>query len=221
MHHTCIFWQQLDDQQRALLTDIGRIRDYRPHELIIQGLGDDKNAVVLLRGRVRVMAGTRHGKDAILALRGPGDIVGELPVLDGGPRSATVEAISDVRGLVLDFGAFRSILRLNPQIMSLISAVVAGRLREADRRRAELSTSGVLTRTGSVILDLAGDTRCDNGAPIHLDIGSQVDLAGLVGTSRESIVRALADLRERGVIATARGSITVLDLDRLRAVADL
>jgi CRP/FNR family cyclic AMP-dependent transcriptional regulator len=101
-----------------------------------------------------------------------------------------------------------------------MTAVVVGRLREADRRRAELSTAGVLARTAGVILDFAEESAGSEGRPIRLDIISQVDLAGLVGTSRESVVRALAELREGGAVATARGSVTVLDLARLRTVAD-
>lgn len=220
MGQTCTFWQQLDSQQQALFRAIGRIRDFGPREVIIHAARQDSHAVVLLKGRARVIADTRSGRGAILALRGPGDIVGELPVLDGGPRSATVEAVDRVQGLVLDPVGLRSILQLYPKVMSIMTSVVAGRLREADRRRAELSTAGVLARTAAVILDFAEEFTWTEGQPIHLDIISQVDLAGLVGTSRESVVRALADLRERGVLATARGSVTVLDLARLRAAAD-
>lgn len=214
------FWQQLDEQQQGLLRGIGRTRDYSPQEVIIHAADPDSHAVVLLTGRARVQTDTRSGKEAILALRGPGDIVGELSILDGGPRSGTVTAIDKVRGLVLDARGFRSVMRMHPEIMGLISATVAGRLREADRRRAELSTAGVLARTAAVILDFAEAAARADGQPIRLDISSQVDLAGLVGTSRESIVRALADLREQGALTTGRRSVTILDLDRLRTVAD-
>jgi CRP-like cAMP-binding protein len=216
----CTFWQQLDSQQRAVLRTAGRSRDYQAREVIIHAGSQDRHAVVLLKGRARVMADTRSGRGAILALRGPGDIVGELPVLDGGPRSATVEAIDQVRGLILEPAGFRTVLQLHPGILNLLTAVVAGRLREADRRRAELSTVGVLARTAAVLLDLAGECAVATGQPVHVPIGSQADLAGLAGTSRESIVRALAGLRQRGAVRTGRGSVTILDIAQLRALAD-
>jgi CRP/FNR family cyclic AMP-dependent transcriptional regulator len=213
------FWTQLSPAERELLRSIGRVRDYLPGEAIIQEISEDRHAVILLAGRGRVATVTRNGKEAILALRGPGDIVGELPALDGGPRSATVVAVGRTRGLVLSPEGLRSVLQQHPRVMNLMTALVAQRLREADRRRVELSTAGVLSRTASVILEYA-EALTDGSPPVRLDIISQVDLAGLIGTSRESVGRALAGLRDRGVVTTARGAIIVLDLGRLRAVAE-
>jgi CRP-like cAMP-binding protein len=213
------FWVQLDKNEQAVLLDAGRIRRYAGGEVIIHVASPDNHAVVLLGGRARVIACAENGRGPILALRGPGEIVGELPSLDGGPRSAIVEAIGPVRGLVLSHDGLRAILNLHPRIMGLISAVVATRLREADRRRAEFSTVRVLSRTAAVILEFAEEMPGIEGQPRRLDIVTQVDLAGLVGTSRESIARALAELRGHGAVSTARGSVTVLDMARLRAAA--
>jgi CRP-like cAMP-binding protein len=130
-----------------------------------------------------------------------------------------VVAVGRVQGLVLSPGGLRSVLQHHPRIMTLMTALVAQRLREADRRRVELATAGVLSRTASVILEYA-EARTDDSPPVRLDIISQVDLAGLIGTSRESVGRALAGLRDRGAVTTARGAIIVLDLGRLRAVAE-
>jgi CRP-like cAMP-binding protein len=133
----------------------GRVRRYTARDVIIHVADQESHAVVLLEGRARVIACSQDGTGPILAIRGPGEIVGELPSLDGGPRSALVEAVGPVRGLLLGQDSLRLVFSRHPRIMGLVSAVVAGRLREADRRRAEFSTVRVLSRTAAVLLELA------------------------------------------------------------------
>jgi CRP/FNR family transcriptional regulator, cyclic AMP receptor protein len=214
------FWMRLDDRERAALCAAGRIRNYRAGEAIIRAVDPDRSVFVILNGAARVVAGARNGRAAILAIRGPGEIVGELAALDDGPRSATVEAAGPVRGLALGPARFAAALREHPRIMGLIASVAMDRLREADRRRVEFSTASVLPRTAAVILEFAEKQGPPAGCPLRLDIFSQADLAGLVATSRESIARALAALRTTGAITTARGSITILNMGRLRDVAE-
>jgi CRP/FNR family transcriptional regulator, cyclic AMP receptor protein len=213
------FWTLLDDHERTALEAVGHIRKYQSGETLIQAASTDRSLVVILDGSARVVADAGNGRVAVLAIRGRGEIVGELATLDGRPRYATVTAASPVRGLLLRHSAFSGVAKSHPRIMELLADVAIERLREADRRRVQYATTSVLSRTAAIIMEFAEKEPGVAGDPIHLDIVSQADLAGLAATSRESITRALADLRGRGIISTTRGRITILDIGLLRGLA--
>jgi CRP/FNR family cyclic AMP-dependent transcriptional regulator len=215
------FWTELDANERATLLKFGHAGEYGSGDTLIQANSTEKNIVIILKGNVRVVADPGNGRAATLAIRGPGEVVGELAVLDGEPRYAAVKATGPVSGLKLRYSEISEAMMKHPRIQKLLTAVVTERLREADRRRVAIATLGVVPRTAAIIFEFANrETLADGGRPIggrpiDLDIISQADLAGLVGTSRESLARALHVLRINGIIKTARGKITVLDIRRL------
>jgi CRP-like cAMP-binding protein len=188
-------------------------------------LEGDRNDDVLLitEGRLKVVKSSDDGREQVLAVRGPGALVGELTAVanDGLPRSATVVAIEPVRARVLTGDAFRSFLVAHPGSSIALLRLLVGRLRASDRKRAEFGSLDVSHRVARLLLDLAtdGGAAGDDG-PVTIGISlSQEELAGMVATSRETMVRALAALRRRGLIETGRRSITILDVTRLRDYA--
>lgn len=213
------FWSLLDDKERSALQTAGRMRNYRPQEVLVQAVSLDKNIVIIMNGNARVVAGGDNGKVALLAIRGPGEIVGELVALDGRPRYATVQAAGQVSGLMLRLPEFSTAVKSHPRIMELVKAVALDRLREADRRRVEFATASVLSRTVAMLVEFAQREPGAGDGPVPLEIISQADLAGLVAASREALTRALRGLRTDGIISTSRGRITILDVERLRRLA--
>jgi CRP-like cAMP-binding protein len=208
------FLDRLEPAARRALDQLGTVRRRRKGAMVLVE-GDRSDAVlVVLEGRVKVLSTTAEGRDLILALRGPGESLGELTAVAGGdePRSASVVAIDDVEVRVIPGDAFRRFLVDHPSASLELLRTLVGRLRAADRQRIEYGSLDVPHRLARLLVELAG--RDDGGVPL-----SQEELAGLVSASRETLARALGSLRARGLVATGRRSIAVLDLERLRAYA--
>jgi CRP-like cAMP-binding protein len=153
----------------------------------------------------------------VFEVRGPGELLGELGSIDGQPRSASAVALEPVEALVVPAADFRSIIERSPRAAVHLLGVVAGRLREADRRRVEYAAFDTVGRVAARLVELAGryGEPGPEGVLIDLTI-TQEELAGWTGASREAVSKALHQLRGLGWIETGRRRIRVLDLDELR-----
>jgi CRP/FNR family cyclic AMP-dependent transcriptional regulator len=173
--------------------------------------------MVVLSGTVKLSSVSEDGKEVLLALRGPGDLLGELGALDGRPRSANAIAVDDVEALVVPVADFRAFLEMHPRAALVIVEMLAKRLRDADRKRVEFAAQDSMSRVAARIVELSerfGEER-DGAMRIDLPI-SQEELAGWTGCSRDSVVKALQAMRGLGWIDTERRQITVHDLDAVR-----
>ena len=201
------------------LAAIGRIRRYQRGSAIFLEGDEGDFVVVIVEGRTKAVASTVDGDETLLSLRGPGDLVGELAAIDAAAarRSASVIALEPVVCQIIRSEEFLGFLERHPSAAIEVMRIVAGKLRDADRRRVEFGAYDTTHRLAHLLVDLAGQ-RPEPGPYVGTGL-SQQELAGLVGSSRESVARALNALRSRGLVATGRRSVTVLDLERLRAYA--
>jgi CRP/FNR family transcriptional regulator len=182
--------------------------------------GDESDACYIIRkGEVRVTREHSDGRAIALATLGPGEIVGELAMLDGEVRSASVEALSDVELLAVAARDMRGLLERNPEITAKLVVALTRRVRETNERVARQSFQTVPSRVAGVLSQLVAEAGSDgNGAREGVTIRmNQADLAQLAGTSRESVSRFLAVLERAGVVRVGRGRVTVLETGRLRA----
>jgi CRP-like cAMP-binding protein len=202
------FLSSLDPDAQRALSAIGRWRTYRRGDRLFHE-GDRSDAVYLVvEGRARVFTSTEEGNEVTLTVRGPGDLVGEMGALDpGAPRSATVVALDPLRCRVVAAGDLRTFLEQHPRAALALLHLVIGRLRDSDRRRAEFGSYDSTRRLARVLVE---------SSTLAL---SQSELAGMIGASRESVARGLAELRRRGLVATGRRTITIRDADALRLYA--
>jgi CRP/FNR family transcriptional regulator, cyclic AMP receptor protein len=179
--------------------------------------GEAPGRVLLIeRGRAKITAITEDGAEVVLAFRGPGDLLGELSALGGEPRVANVRALEPLDALALSAGDFDSFLISHPRLALVILRVVIARLRDADRQQVEVAAYKTLGRVARRLAELArrfGEP-CEAGIRIALPI-TQEELAGWAGASREATAKALHELRDLGLIETARRDITVRDPDGL------
>lgn len=213
------FLDDLGEDARDALRDAGRVRAYAPGAaLMYPGQVGDAIAVVLA-GAVKIVAVGPDGREALLGLRSAGDLVGELAVLDGRPRSGGVYAIGEVEALVLAATDFRALMRAEPDIAERVVLVLADRLRDADAKRGEHARD-TAARVASRLVELAErfGVAGDDGVRIELPI-TQAELAAWAGASVESVARALGTLRDAGWITTARRTVVVCDAHALRARA--
>jgi CRP/FNR family transcriptional regulator, cyclic AMP receptor protein len=186
--------------------------------------GDRSTHLLLIaRGRVKVSRVAANGYALVLAIRGPGDLLGEMVAVDGGARSATVTALDPVTVLVIPAAAFADFLGEEQGASLALAELMAWRLRAADRQRLEFAAFPVQRRLSLVLLDLErwyGKNAADNPAHRDIDLAlSQSDLAGLVGSSLDSLAKAIRDLARREIVRTRRRRVTIIDRAALAAVA--
>jgi CRP/FNR family transcriptional regulator, cyclic AMP receptor protein len=178
--------------------------------------GDRSDACYIVRsGSFRVTREHSDGRAITLATLGSGDIFGELAMLDGEVRSASVEALSDGELLALPAGEVRALLARHPEITVKLVGALVRRLRAANERISRQSFQTVPSRVAGVLLQLVAEEAGAAEGEVTIRM-NQSDLAQLAGTSRESVSRFLADLERAGVVRPGRGRVTVLAPSKLR-----
>jgi CRP-like cAMP-binding protein len=216
------FLAALDADERQRLAELGRVRRYGSGEFLFYE-GDPGNSVLMIqRGWLKLATTSAEGHEHVLSISGPDDVVGEVACLglhESG-RSAAAMALSDVVVQVIPRDTFLSFLEQNPRVLLAITRTLIGRLRGADRRRLEFGAYDTLGRVARVLHEMADSHGRADGDSLVLDPPlTQHELAGLVGASRESVVRALGELRRRGVVETGRRKLVVHDPMALAALA--
>jgi CRP/FNR family transcriptional regulator, cyclic AMP receptor protein len=179
--------------------------------------GDNSDACYIVsEGSFRVTREHSDGRAITLATLGPGEIFGELAMLDGDRRSASAESITDGTLLALPAADVRSLLARNPEIALKLVAGLVRRLRAANMRLSRQSFQTVPSRVAGILAQLSRDDQDgDETAEVTIRM-NQTDLAQLAGTSRESVSRFLAELERAGVVRSGRGRVTVLEPQKLR-----
>lgn len=180
--------------------------------------GERASALYVIRsGTIKLARTTANGRSSVLALLGPGELVGELSLLDGRPRGATATALTEVSVLELSEQAFDRWLVDEPEAAGLLLRQLAQRMRRSNDVVSDLVFSDVPARVARTLLDLAGRfaTTDGEGRPVVRHELTQEELAQLVGAARETVNKTLADFAARGWIALQQRSFTLLAADQL------
>jgi CRP/FNR family cyclic AMP-dependent transcriptional regulator len=205
------FLAMLTDADRELLAKQCQRRSYaEKHRLYERGDKSD-GLVVILKGIVKISAPNAGGVEAVLAIRGFGDVVGELSAVGEGRRSASVTALSPVDALLIDMHFFREFV-LRPSVHWALITVLAARVREADELRLQLDgRNPVQARLARQLSRLAkyGQQRGNGQVVLEMRL-TQRDLASAIGASRSAVAKALSDLRQRGIVTTERQRIDLI-----------
>jgi CRP/FNR family transcriptional regulator, cyclic AMP receptor protein len=214
------FWALLTDEERAGLNGLGRSTVF-PAGAVMCVEGDPATHVfIVVEGLVKVLSATADGHELMLALRGDGDILGEVAGEIGAPRNATMRAIGMVRALIVAHERFSLFLDAHPGAGHAYRRVVTHRWSDADSRLRSHPVTNGAHRLAIVLLDLAirYGRKTDEGVHIAVSL-SQEELASLAGASRATVTRALSNWRKRGIIRTGQRDITITGFDDLRRIA--
>jgi CRP/FNR family cyclic AMP-dependent transcriptional regulator len=190
-------FSELNDQE---LEDVGSLAQIRniPTDTTIFHEGDTADAIfVVVNGRVKVVTTSSDGKEFILTVLGPGQVFGEMALLEAAARSASVVTITEVELLVIKRDDFDHLLNTSPGISRKLMAILSRRLRRANSKMESLAYMDVAGRLARYLLDMALDhgQRLGNGwvvvrRPTHSDI------AHSIGTSRETVSRLINEFEE-------------------------
>lgn len=179
-------------------------------------------ALVLLAGEVKVLVASREGREVIFDIFGPGSLLGEMSVIDGRPRSATVVALSPVEVLAVADDAFNEFLDRHPGVLRRLLVEVIDRLRVQGHHQLEFGTGDALGRICARLAELAHRYGEADGQSVVLRSPvTQSELAAWSGLSREAVVKALRALRQLGWVDTRGRTITIARLEQLRQRAAL
>jgi CRP-like cAMP-binding protein len=211
------FWTLLAASERQTLRQAGSVHRH-PAGTVVLREGDPPGPVlILLAGRVKVVANSPGGSTTVLAVRGPGDIVGELSAVAGRRRMASVVALDPVSVLQVSGERFERALRDRPPVAQAVLRVMSDRLHDDSARRAVFATSTAAQRLELLLAELSARHGAARGDGVQITLPfSQEDLAGSIGASREAVVRGLRTLRDLGIVRTSRQRIVILRPDELK-----
>jgi CRP-like cAMP-binding protein len=179
--------------------------------------GDDgEHLYVIVEGKIKLGTSSGDGRENLLSILGPGEMFGELSLFDPGPRTSSATAVTDAKVLSLSHGKVIPWLKQNPDVALQLLARLAQRLRRTNEAVGDLVFSDVPGRVAKALIDLGdrfGKTNAE-GLLVNHDL-TQEELAQLVGASRETVNKALADFAGRGWLKLDGRSVLITDVDRL------
>jgi CRP/FNR family transcriptional regulator len=203
-------FETLAEDDLARVADVAVPRSFEGGQVVFRE-GDASDTCYIVRsGHTRAVRSHPDGRTITLAQFGPGDIFGELAMFDDETRSATVEALDDVRSVALLGRDMRRLLTEHPELGAKLVVALGRRLREANERLARQSFQTVQSRVAGVLRELVLQAQSEGAGDEDVVVtATQADLAQLAGSARETASRFLAVLERAGVITQGRGRLTV------------
>jgi CRP-like cAMP-binding protein len=183
--------------------------------------GDPGTAVYFVNGgRVKISKVTRDGKELTLAYRGPGEVFGELVLIDGGPREEMAEAMENALITEIDRNEFERLVQREGMIGYRLTRIVAERRREVENKIETLIFKDVNAKLAELLLRLASEYGVDDerGTLVALKITHQ-EMANLIGSTRETVSLTLSQFKRKGLIQTDGRKVILADRDGLKALA--
>ena len=206
-------FSSLNDDELGELADLAIERSFMPNEFIFWDGDTPEWFYMVAEGKVKVLKHSSLGKEFTIAFFGPGEMFGEVAVFENKPYPASAQAVAETKVLGIKRVDFLSFLSSRPQITLRIISVLGGRLRDAQGRLRDLAGERVERRLASVLLMLS--------AKIGLTLPfTRQEIADMVGTTTETAIRVMSQLKDRRIIRTVRGKVIILDEEKLRLLSE-
>ncbi len=213
----------LDDKQLASMGEMMRDKTYKKNEIIILEVDDPDPALfVIAEGQVKVSLTSEDGREAIIALLKEGDFFGEMALLDGEPRSATVKAVDDSHVFIIRREDFLQYMKHKPELAMTLLSEMSRRLRKTNRQISSLAMMRVCGRLAGTLLQIMEEkgirSKTKEGRIITVihDRPTHQTLAEMSGTSRETVSRMLKHLQDKGYVAINGKDLFILQEEHLR-----
>ena len=204
-----------DEEAASLRASMTQVKVSKGHTLFKEGDEGDRLYVVL-EGKLKLGTTSIDGRENLLSILGPGEMFGELSLFDPEPRTATATAVTDAKLLALAHDQVIGLITRHPQASLELLRRLAQRLRKSNEILADLVFADVPGRVAKAIIDLGArfGQKKDDGLHVNHDL-TQEELAQLVGASRETVNKALADFASRGWVRLEPRAVVVLDYERI------
>ena len=210
-------FERMSPEEREELRGMMSQTTLRRGEVLFNEGDSGDRLYILLTGKVKLGHTSVDGRENLLAVLGPGEVVGELTLFDPGPRSTTATAVAATELLALEHNQLMGFIDSHPTLAKDMLRALAVRLRRTNIALADLVFSDVPGRVAKALLDLAERFGAPTEDGIHVphDL-TQEELAQLVGASRETINKSLAEFVSRGWIRLEGRAVTLIDVERLK-----
>jgi CRP-like cAMP-binding protein len=212
-----LFGKLPPDDLDALLLH-ARAEHYPTGRMIFAKGSPGRSMMAILSGSVRISTPSPAGPDIVLTILSPGEVFGEIALLDGADRTADATAVTDCELLVLDHRDFIPFLERRADLCILFLKMLCSRLRQTDQQVEEAMFGRLDGRLAMALMRLAHGVTPggDGGIALHI---TQQDLAGMVGAARESVNKQLHVWQKEGVLRLGKRLIEIADIDALEALA--
>lgn len=208
-------FRHLDDVQATALLDGQIHRQTEPGQLLLIQQDEGAGLMVICHGLAKVRAFSSEGDEVIVALAGPGDLLGEMALLGEGVRNADVVALTPLQAVKLRAAPYRQLVHADARTALALAQLLAARL-QASNQRLLLSGADATTRLLAVLLELAWCCSHHQDPLALIPPLPQRELAAMAGLSRETTSRIIAQLRQRGVVSHDAPGLRLADLQPLR-----
>lgn len=207
----------LESPERRALLALVRIRRFGARKVVVWS-GEPPDALFLvLSGYLKAVGGGVDGREVLFSIMGEGEVIGELAVLDGQPRSATLITIDAVELGVIDREPLLQLLRASPDLTLKLMAILARRLRLLSEHCESISTTDATARLAKVLVTLAAKHGHQTSTGIRIPVRiSQQDLGNMVGVTRERVNHVVRDWTERKILRQEAGRFVITDVDALK-----
>lgn len=210
---------EFGDEDLAAVAALMQTRKYPRHAVLVYE-GDPGDALfIVISGNVAVTRVSNEGKETILSILKEGDFFGEMGVLDGSPRSATIKAQADVEVAMLPRKEFLDLLGRSPLMSLRLVLALSARLRNTNQAMQAVAYQDVRTRLASLLLNLEKNfgEKVVGGTRLTLRLNNQ-EMANMIGTTRETVNRMLNRFWDEKVIDMRSANIVVTDVDKLHSM---
>ena len=218
----CVLFKGLSPDDRADLVTRARMRSYSAGETIFLMGSTGDSMMAVLDGTIRISVPSPEGKEIVLAIIQPGEVFGEIALLDGKERTAEATAMTDCTVAVLERRDVLSFLEAHPNGWPRLVDLLCGRLRHSDRQIAEMAFLQLPVRLAKALLRMAdmaaGLAGARAGARIRL---TQRELGNIVGMTRESVNKCLREWQRKGMIRIEDNAIVIVQREQLENVAHI
>ena len=210
-------FSDLPQETLAIIEKIGSAKVYRKGDVVLMEEEAGTALFVIVKGKVKVARASNDGREVILTILSDSDFFGEMAILDGLTRSATVTAIEESELFLIQRNDFLNLLREFPEISISLLQELTKRLRAADAKIKALSLKDSEGKVATVILQLADDVGKIKHGKVEIEkLPLQKDLANMAGTSRETISRTLHSFAKKGLIELDGSKLSIMDYEKFK-----
>ena len=210
---SCYIFASLSGDELSELADLATERNFMSSEFVFWDGDTPEWFYIVAKGKVKILKHSSSGREFVISFFGPGEMFGEVAVFENKPYPASAQAVAETKVIGIRREELLTFLVNRPQIALRIINVLGERLRDAQGRLRDLAGERVEQRLASVLLMLS--SKLGSTLPF-----TRQEIADMVGTTTETVIRVMSHLKDRGIVRSVRGKVIILDEEKLRLLSE-